>query len=716
MKMEVNLNIVNKLFGISKKIKDVKSPIGKVVNVHGNLIKIVSGNKLYLIAVNDSTVLKPGNLVNLLFSNRQVTTPQVSNQNEKFVEAKLLFEGEIENFENIGNTLKEANSSTQIKSDLAFLDELISNEKITTSLTLLKIDQIENLFGDLKELLSTDEIKNFKLENSEKFKKNLVEFLIRIRGNIPKWFSLPKDIRINILKLYTGLLDSQSDVQRTENARSKANNRTIFEKVEHEIQKKNSENLDEKTGTLEKTKIIENVKSENSLIKKYEINNYQKRSSLLKLKVYFKNLSEQTVKMPLRKFEIDSLTLEKTKNLNSDKLIMKFPRKIEWLRSTDFGDSKTMKKTLKQIMHEKEVRELVKVLKFSLLKSKDLQSDVIRIQNNTPKNNSSTKNVLINLPANYTTIIDVKSEKNFIRKTNPSYYSNHLKNSEPPNFLQDLNRNPIQSSTQTFTDNSNSLKEKIIFEEFFILKQENQLENLKTELLKYMNNQDTEKIVSLFKQTTMRTIKEIDRSQFPLKINIVSQILKSSLEELINRIMTKLDGNESTLKKLKNLLREFSDKISSSYVNEKKETFLDKVDERRMIYSKIFDSLNDVVGMRTIFLKFENMYSRIDFISKEIDPKIKKGFRLIFDLSLKNLGKVVINITINSSDVDMHLFVQKDAEKIFRENYKLFKEIFETEGHHLQSFFVMNIEDSKGLMNERHLLLTNMGGNYNWMA
>lgn len=700
--MKINLNTTKGLFNFTKKeVRNIKPLVGRILGVYGKIVKIISRNKFYVVVVNNPLILKPGDLVNLLFSNRQVTTPTRS-QSEKSVEANLLFEEEIENLEEIN--LKEKNPNTQIKNSYPLLSKLFLNKDFVMSLTSLNISQIETLIDDLKKFASDDEIKTFKPESLEDVKKNLIEFFIRIQKSMSRWFAFPRDIRVDILKLYTGLKNPHLSIQRNKNVQH----------VKDTVTFKNSYKFQQ--GRIRDFVQDQKRSKEDNL---QGIDDNFKRQNLISNP---KSFPKQVIKILSGNSGVKPLFLKKIENFNFDKFVIKLPQKITELKSIQM--SKIMKKNFGQIT-EKELKWFIKMLKFSISRSKNPKIAVDLIT----KNNVS-KNTLINPQINH------KVENLHLSR----YLGNHSFSNPYEVFLR--NKDSVEFSTQSFmnmdssktnklaidsrlvthssTNTTSSLKGTNSLEEYLITpEQETQLKSMRVKLSGYMKNQDIEKVIGLFRETLNKTLAEIKRLSLPLRAEIESYILRSSFEKLINKITTNLYGSDDKIKELKNLFRKFADKISISYIdNNEDRTFMSKIDKKRIFYSRIINSLSSVVGIKTIFLKFESINGRIDFIDKNIDPKIRKGLRLIFDLSFQNLGEVIIDTTINSGEVDVKLFAEKDTERFFQKNYGQFKEIFEVEGYHLKKFTVANIDDSKILLDEKYLLLTRSisGGNPEWIA
>ncbi|MDN5337345.1 MAG: hypothetical protein PWQ20_415 [Thermotogaceae bacterium] len=230
---------------------------------------------------------------------------------------------------------------------------------------------------------------------------------------------------------------------------------------------------------------------------------------------------------------------------------------------------------------------------------------------------------------------------------------------------------------------------------------------------------DVDRVISMLKKTIEAVNIIVEKVGIFSDNKRKQSILKDSLIILKNEIEKRLVGESNSIEKVKNIIDDFTERILEKqfekFKEESKEFFLE-IDEKKILYSKIINYLSGFSGIHSFFLDFGEIAGRIDLIDEKLDPKIKKGFRLIFDLKLQNLGKVLLDIIISFKEVDVRLFVEEKAKELFDKNLENFRSLFNEEGYNLRSFFVFDIKESKILRDERLSLLSGSEGNYNWIA
>lgn len=711
--MHINLENIVKFINISEKTNKNTSLNGKIVDVKGNIVKIASNDKLYIIAVKNTEVLKGKTVVELLFSNREVTTPQSSFQKylskEKYIEAKLLFVADIKDL--MPKSAVEIQPAEQKDIILNILQFLFSNDSTTEVLASLEPGEIDILFEDLKELFEKfSKIKpdNIKTSEFEVLKKNMMEFLLRLGKNLKIFLTFPKNIRLDILKLYLNL-EKRDIKHEPENLRKIFFSENTDPKKEHEnlkIIKHFEANPVESKNIPEDTNIIKREFSAENILKTHEYSN---------------NITKGTGN------DIKSIKSENNSQLSTyekpeeqSKQQPKIPGMIE-NSNIQYKQSQNKITDRHKSYASLEIKKLVNLLKFSLatFNLKTLKKTRNSIPAKTEINSShlgnsleiSTKELKNSSFENlgkkiygfdfskfsekiFSTIVDSESSE----KEHPDF-KNTTGNKLPNQLNEKIEHRALEK-----LENSELSVEKV-FEEF------------KHALLEHMNEKDVDKILSLFR----KMFKMVDMVVEKVAIFVdnkrrQSVLLKDSLIVLKDEIEKRLIGKKDSIEKAKNIIDDFTEKILEKQSEKENEEPLLKIDEKKILYSKIINYISEFPGIHSFFLDFGKVSGRIDFIDEKLDPKIKKGFRLIFDLNFQNLGKVLLDIIINSRKVDMRLFVEEKVKELFNKNFEKFKILFNEEGYSLRSFLVLDAKESKILRDERLLLFSGSEGNYNWIA
>jgi hypothetical protein len=362
--MHINLKNIEKFINISKIGKNVALN-GKIIDVKGNIAQIATDDKLYIIILKKPEVLKNKTVVELLFSNREVTTPQNYFQGhsteERHIEAKLLFVVDIKDF--VSKNVIE--SPTFGQKDIVGQKDMVSSiplflffqDSTAKVLASLEPSEINTLFEDFKELFEqffekklADNVKTAELEI---FRKSLSEFLLRIKKNLATFLSFPKKIRLDILRLYLNLEKGKSN-QETKDKKKLAS----FKNIEPE---KEYENVKLIKQSKVKPSELPNVPEDIALAKKdfssennYKVLGYSDNS--------INNTSNDT--KPIEEKNNNQLnTSEESKEysrhqLKNPEIIETFSKSYKQLQNKGMNELKSHKNS--------EIKMLVKLLKFSL--------------------------------------------------------------------------------------------------------------------------------------------------------------------------------------------------------------------------------------------------------------------------------------------------------------------------------------------------------------
>ena len=249
--MIFNINIPMKVPSLDRLRKELLVPKGNlpkavVLGVRGNVVKLLFGEDiLFLLVKKRELSLKEGEIVNLLFENRDLVTrvaPELENQRR--IEATVLFvmkrSGEGSKEESgtpkmVGNnTSHEREFPVSVKlrervenlmMDLVrTLDELIarrSNEVQgkeswdgSVSKPAKKEGMMRELLKDLIDILNDVEKSciDENVKNGDELNRKILrlfrgfkEMILRLRDNLDVWLKLPKNLRKEVILLYSGL-------------------------------------------------------------------------------------------------------------------------------------------------------------------------------------------------------------------------------------------------------------------------------------------------------------------------------------------------------------------------------------------------------------------------------------------------------------------------------------------------------------------------------
>ncbi len=249
--MIFNINIPMKVPSLDRLRKELLVPKGNlpkavVLGVRGNVVKLLFGEDILFLLVKKREIsLKEGEIVNLLFENRDLVTGVDSeSENQRRIEATVLFvmkrSGEGSKEESgtpkmVGNntsherefpvSMKLRERVENLMMDLVrTLDELIarrSNEVQgkeswdgSVSKPAKKEGMMRELLKDLIDILNDVEKSciDENVKNGDELNRKILrlfrgfrEMILRLRDNLDVWLKLPKNLRKEVILLYSGL-------------------------------------------------------------------------------------------------------------------------------------------------------------------------------------------------------------------------------------------------------------------------------------------------------------------------------------------------------------------------------------------------------------------------------------------------------------------------------------------------------------------------------
>ncbi|MCD6545139.1 MAG: hypothetical protein J7K69_00595, partial [Thermotogae bacterium] len=565
--MQINLEIAKKLIGLTKKNNEKVTLLnGKVVDIKGNIVKITANNKLYVVVINNSKILKNSSIVNLIFSNRQVTTPRISQLSErgKYIEAKLLFESEIENFQNDKTTSQGPiirNPSRVLSNIFNFM---FSERNLVKVLSLLSPNQLETLVEDLREI--TEALVKTSDPKLEDFKRNLAEFIVRVGKNLPRFLSFPQKIRLAVLRIYLDLDERTESVDKNDKITKKTTGGNT-----------NSEKITPNEKKIFSDETVETKRTEfsNEHIAKKITKNFTERG-IMPTQRDERQLDESSdVIRPKKTQKVEDETLDMGKKSRSSKLPtkftephsykkemnIKFPKKVKLISLTfpkNHKDSNftSNPKSIENVINEKnEIKNLIKLLRFSLvsLKTKTSQKIVEHVETVSKERPKDVFHILpkksdIHISHMNSSLKEAVGNDNHLPSKPQSFFKNSSKNQ--PHFAR-------ETQISMFKAIPSSQKE--IFESF------------KPTLLKYLNEESLDKIFLLFEKLPSEIEMELERNQIPVDVEMKKEILRDSFETLVLEIEKRLMGKKTDLEKVKILLRNLAQKVLESQVTKKDE-------------------------------------------------------------------------------------------------------------------------------------------------